>query len=81
MKLIINPSKLMEDKIREERLTERKVIRIPKDLREALDIHLGGFLNMRATDDSIVSLSIEKAYEEDVENNSSSAYVTNEIFE
>lgn len=81
MKLIINPSKLMEDKIREERLTERKVIRIPRNLRETLDIHLGGFLNMRAIDNSIVSLSIEKAYGEDVENNSSSAYVTNEIFE
>jgi len=81
MKLIINPSKLMEDKVSEERLTERKIIRIPKELREAACINIGSFLNMRATNGSIVSLSIEKAYEDDVKSNSSSAYVTNEIFE
>lgn len=79
MKLIINSSKLMEEKISEERLTERKIIRIPRDLREASDIKLGSFLNMRTTDGNIISLSVEKAHEEDVKNNSSSAYVTNEI--
>ena len=81
MKLMINPSKLMEDKAKEERLIERKVIRIPKDLRELSKLDLGGFLDMRAADNSIISLAIEKAYEEDVGSNSSSAYVTNEIFE
>ncbi len=80
MKLIINSSKLMEDKDSEEKLTERKVIRIPKDLREASNTKLGGFLNMRTTDNSIISLSIERAYEEDVKNDSSSAYVTDEVF-
>ena len=78
---MINPSKLMEDKIKQEKLTERKIIRIPKDLREASKINLGDFLNMRAADSSIISLSIEKAYEKDVSVNSSSAYVTNEVFE
>jgi bifunctional DNA-binding transcriptional regulator/antitoxin component of YhaV-PrlF toxin-antitoxin module len=81
MKLIINPSKLMEDKVSEEKLTERKVIRIPRELREAAGINLGGFLNMRTTDNDIISLFIGKAYEEDVVSNTSSAYVTNEIFE
>ena len=81
MKLMINSSKLMEDKTEEERLIERKIIRIPKDLRELSKLNLGGFLDMRAADNSIISLAIEKAYEDDVESNSSSAYVTNEIFE
>jgi hypothetical protein len=81
MKLIINPSKLMEEKISEERLTERKMIRIPKNLRKAAGINLGSFLNMRAANNDIISLSIEKAYGEDVESNSSSAYVTDEVFE
>lgn len=60
---------------------ERTLIRIPQDMREEHDLHLGDFVDLRTKDGTIVSLQIATAYKPDVEEDSLRAYVTKEIFD
>lgn len=63
------------------KIDERKLIRIPLELRESYQIDLNQFLNLKSKDGKIVTLKIAPAYKEDVVSNSTVAYVSNEIFE
>ena len=81
MKLSIKPSKEMDEKIDEESLLERRLIRVPEELRELSEIYLGDFLDMKTKDGGVISLAVDRAYEEDIKVNPLSAYVTSEVFE
>ena len=59
---------------------EAKTVRIPREFRDLLDYSVGDFVAVRANDGRIISLSVEKAYDEDTKADSISAYVTTEVY-
>ncbi len=81
MKLSIKPSKEMDGKTNEESLLERRLIRAPKEFRNLTEIYLGDFLDMKTTDGGVISLAVDRSYEEDTKADPLSAYVTSEVFE
>lgn len=60
---------------------ENRYIRIPLDLRNICKLGEGDFVNLRTEAGRVVTLQISVAYNEDVLDDSSSAYVTDEIFD
>jgi hypothetical protein len=72
----------MMDKRNSDKLSERRLIRMPEDFRNLYMIELHDYISIRATDNkNTIVLKVAPAYKEDVENDSLSAYVTTEAFE
>lgn len=81
MQIPLIVSKMMDSK-NEHKNTERRLIRIPKEFRELLELELYDYLSMRAAKTGkTIALQIAPAYRVDAETNSLTAYVTSEIFE
>jgi len=76
MDIPITISKMMDNA---EGTVESRTIKVPRDLREAAGLILGDFLAVRRYDGQWISLSIEKAFDEDAKANPLSAYVTSRI--
>lgn len=76
MDIPVKVSKRMDDV---ENILESRTIRAPRDFREFLDLKIGDFVTVRATDGRLLSFMVDKAYAEDSEANSLSAYVTSDI--
>ena len=55
---------------------EDQSVRVPRDLRDLLDVEVGQFMSFRTLDDRILSLQIMPAFEEDLFQDSTVAYVT-----
>lgn len=60
---------------------EFRSIRIPKECRKMFEITLGDSITIRDKDNKVLSLWVEKAYEEDRKTDQYSTYVTSEVYE
>ncbi len=70
------------DKKNNDKLSERRLIRMPEDFRNFYMIELHDYISIRSADKrNTIVLKVAPAYKEDVENDSLSAYVTSEVFE
>lgn len=79
MNIPVKPSEKMDSCIMTGKMNERKLIRMPKKFREMIEHDIGEFVYARAEDGSIITLMVENAYTEDVENDDMYAYVATEI--
>ena len=77
MNIPITISKTMNDA---EVTIESRTIKVPRDLRESTGLILGDFLAVRRNDGQWISLTIEKAFDEDAKANPLSAYVTSRVY-
>lgn len=75
------PTRISEKMDAAHKIDERKLIRIPLELRESYQLDLGQFLNLKSRDNRIVTLRIAPAYAEDVKIDPMLASVCSEIFE
>ena len=76
MDIPIKISKMMDNA---EDTIESRTIKVPRDLRESANLVLGDFLAVRTSDDKWISLTVEKAFDEDAKANPLSAYVTSRV--
>ena len=80
MEIPLAISKAMDDQA-ENKVQERRLIRMPKDFREFYMFELYDYVSIRAVNSNkIIALQIAPAYKEDAENDSLSAYVSSEVF-
>ncbi|MDX1314405.1 MAG: hypothetical protein R3356_02785, partial [Eudoraea sp.] len=54
--------------------------RAPREFRELFDISLGDFVTLKTNDGRTLSFAVEKAYDDDVQADSLSAYVTDRVY-
>lgn len=59
---------------------ESRTIRIPAEFRKTLDYVIGDSVTVRAKDGRILSLMVDKAYEEDAKSDPMNTYVTSAVF-
>jgi hypothetical protein len=80
MQIQIAVSKQMEAKKENDLSFEKRLIRMPKEMREALGLKTDTYLNMVTKTGEVVSLIIGRAYEADAIVNPKCAYVTNDVY-
>ena len=76
MEIPIKISQRMTSAQGKDAINEAKYIRIPSDLRRLSDISIGDSLTLKTNDGRYVLVSVQAAYEEDVKDDSISAYIT-----
>jgi hypothetical protein len=79
MQLAIVVSNKMDSLVDDDFLAERKRLRVPKDLRAALNLELDTYIYLRTKTGEIISLMLSTAYKEDAEKSSATAYATSEV--
>ena len=61
-------------------ILESRTIRTPREFREFADLHLGDFVTLKTNDGRVLSFVVERAYDEDVKEDSLCAYVNSKIY-
>ena len=76
MEIPVKVSKRMDNV---EDILESRTIKVPRELREYHKLVLGDFVAIRTGSGRLISLAVEKAFDEDVKADSQCAYVTSRI--
>jgi len=73
------PVKISQKMDKVESIFESRKIRAPRDFRDFFDLTLGDFVTVRATDGTLMTFTVDRAYEDDINADSLCAYVTSDI--
>jgi hypothetical protein len=79
MEILLTVSETMNERSKSDP-DEHRVIRMPKEFRDNFMFSLHDYVSLRGADGKIIALRILPAYKEDAETDSSSAYLTSNIF-
>jgi len=80
MRIPISISKKMDEGKDNDLLMERKLIRIPRDLRELADIEKYEYVTLMTAKGEKISLIVDSAYADDAKANPLTAYLTSEVY-